>query len=153
MSIDASTFTSEPLVDVEKKVSKYPEVPADYPFTPIWQLSEAERAHIPSDQLEELELLSTVMVKLWSEGDRDFVSGHLSNETFYPKYPDVAYVKWDQYEEPDGTISRYVGRVLTTSDNDSDAIMEQLNNGKIPIEIRIIDYNSGGIDINEFLSK
>ncbi len=133
---------------------EYPEVPADYPFhTPIWQLSEAEWAHIPSDQLEGLELLSMVMVKLWSEGDHDFTGGTISNGTFYPLYPDVAYVEWNQYEEPDGTIYRYVSRVLTTSDNDSDVIMEQLNNGETPIGIRIVDYKSAGIDPYEFLSK
>ena len=133
---------------------EYPEVPDDYPFnTPIWQRSEAERAHIPPEQLREHELLSMVMVKLWSEGDHDFTGGTISNGTFYPLYPDVAYVEWDQNEEPDGTIYRYVGRVLTTSGNDIDAIMEQLNNGEIPEGIRIVDYKSGGIDPYELLSK
>ncbi len=133
---------------------EYPEIPDDYPFnTPIWQRSEAARAHIPPEQLEERILLNMVMVKLWSEGDHDFTAAVIENGIFYPIYPDVAYVAWNQYEAPDGTIHQYVSEVLTTSDNDSDKIMDQLNNGEIPEGIRIVDYKSAGIDPYEFLSK
>ena len=133
---------------------EYPEIPDDYPFnTPIWQRSEAARTHIPPEQLEERILLNMVMVKLWSEGDHDFTAAVIENGIFYPIYPDVAYVAWDQYEAPDGTIHQYVSEVLTTSDNDSDKIMDQLNNGEIPEGIRIVDYKSAGIDPYEFLSK
>ena len=149
----SSTFSSEPLVDVAEKVSKYPKVPDDYPFIPIWQRPAAERARIPPGQLEELELLSMVMVKLWSEGDHDFTAAVIENGTFYPIYPDVAYVEWDQNEEPDGTIYRYVGSVLTSGENDSDAIMDQLNKGETPAGIRIVNYQSAGIDPYEFLSR
>ena len=153
LSTDASTFISEPLVDVEEKTSKYPKVPDDYPFTLIWRRSEAERAHIPPDRLEEQELLSMVMVKLWSEGDHNFTGGVIENGIVYPVYPDVAYVEWEEYEEPDGTISRYVGTILTSSANDSDEIMDQLNNGETPAGVRIVDYQLAGIDPYEFLSK
>ena len=132
---------------------EYPEVPEDYPHKVLWQRSEAERARIPSEHLEEQELLSMIMVKLWSEGNHDFTGGVIENGTFYPLYPDVAYVEWEEYKEPDGTIHRYVGGVLTTSPNDSDKIMDQLSNGKTPEGIRIVDYQSAGIDPYEFLSE
>ena len=132
---------------------KYPEVPEDYPHKVLWQRSEAERAQIPPEQLGELELLGMVMVKLWSEGDRDLAGGVITNGTFYPLYSDVAYVEWDQNEAPDGTVYRYVSRVLTGGGNDSDSIMDQLNNGETPAGIRIVDYQSAGIDPYEFLSK
>ena len=132
---------------------EYPQVPDDYPYNVPWYRSEADRAQIPPDLLEEQELLSMVMVKLWNEGDHDFTGGVIENGTFYPLYPDVAYVEWDEYKEPEGTISRYVGGVLTTSGNDIDAIMDQLNNGEAPEGIRIVDYKSAGIDPYEFLSK
>ena len=45
-----------------------------------------------------------------------------------------AYVEWDQT-------------------NDSDAIMEQLNKGETPAGVRIVDYQSAGIDPYEFLSR
>ena len=131
---------------------EYPEVPEDYPFnTPIWLRSEAERAQRPPNHLEERILLDMVMVKLWSEGDHNFTAAVIENGTFYPIYPDVAYVAWDEYIAPDGTIHRYVSEVLTTSDNDSDVIMDQLNNGVTPIGIRIVDYQSAGIDPYTFL--
>ena len=150
---DVFTFTPEPLVDAEEETSKYPSVPADYPFTPIWQRSEEERAQIPPERLEAQELLSMAMVKLWSEGDYDFTDGVITNGAFYPLYPDVAYVEWDEREAPDGTIYWSVGNVLTTSRNDSSKIMDQLNNGKIPEGIRIVDYKSAGIDPYQLLSK
>ena len=133
---------------------EYPKVPDDYPFnTPIWQRPEEEQARIPPEQLEKRILLNMAMVKLWSGGDHDFTAAVIENGTFYPIYPDVAYVEWEQYKESDGTIYRYVGSVLTSSENDSDAIMEQLNKGETPAGIRIVDYQSAGIDPYEFLSK
>ena len=139
LSTDATI--SELLVAAEEETSKYPPVPEGYPFTPVWLRSETERAQIPQDQLEEQELLSMVMVKLWSEGDHDFTGGVITNGTFYPLYPDVAYVEWEQHQEPDGTIHRYASNVLTGGGNDSSAIMDQLNNGETPSGIRIVDIN------------
>lgn len=153
-SADAFTSTPEPLVDEDQENSKYPKVPDNYPFnTPIWLRSETEQAHIPPEHFEEQILLDMVMVKLWSEGNHSFTAAVIENGTFYPIYPDVAYVAWEQYEAPDGTIHRYVSEVLTTSDNDSDKIMDQLNNGETPAGIKIVDYQSAGIDPHELLSK
>ena len=133
---------------------EYPEVPDDYPFnTPIWLRSETERTQIPPEHFEEQILLDMVMVKLWSEGNHDFTAAVIENGIFYPIYLDVAYVAWEQYEAPDGTIHRYVSEILTTSDNDSDKIMDQLNNGETPARIKIVDYQSAGIDPYEFLSR
>ena len=131
----------------------YPQVPDDYPYNVPWQRSEAERVQIPQDQLEEQELLSMIMVKLWSEGDHDFTGGVITNGTFYPLYPNVVYVEWEQHQEPDGTIHRYASNVLTGGGNDSSVIMDQLNNGKTPPGIRIVDYQSAGIDPYQFLLK
>ncbi len=131
LSTDAFTIP-EPLVDAEEKTSKYPPVPDDYPFTPIWLRSEAERAQIPPDRFEAQELLSMAMIKLWNEGDRDITGSSFENGTFYPKYPDVAYVKWEERKGPDSTISRYASRVIASNSDWSDVIMDQLNNGKTP---------------------
>ena len=139
LSTDATI--SELLVEAEEKTSKYPPVPDGYPFTPIWLRSKAERAQIPQDQLEEQERLSIAMVNLWNKGDHDFTGGVITNGTFYPLYPDVAYVEWEQHQEADGTTYWYVSSVLTGSGNDSNAIMDQLNNGETPPGIRIVDTN------------
>ncbi len=153
LSTDAFTPTSEPLVDAEEDNSKYPRVPDDYPFTPIWLRSEAERAQIPQEHLEAQELLDMAMVKLWSEGDHSFTGGVITNGTFYPLYPDVAYVEWEQSEESDGTIYWYASNVLAGGGSDSSAIMDQLNNGETPAGIRIVDYQSAGMDPYQLLSN
>ena len=132
---------------------EYPEVPKDYPRQVFWQRPAAERAQLPSVLVREQELLSMVMVKLWSEGNRDFTGGVIENGIFYPLYPDVAYVEWVQNKEPDGTIYRYASSVLTSGPNDSRKIMDQLNNGETPEGIRIVDYKSAGIDPYDFLSR
>ena len=133
---------------------EYPQVPDDYPFnTPIWLRSETEQTQIPPEHFEEQILLDMVMVKLWSEGNHSFTAAVIENGTFYPIYPEVAYVKWEQGEASDGTIYRYVGSVLTSDENDSDAIMDQLNKGETPAGIRIVDYQSVGMDPYEFLSR
>ena len=81
------------------------------------------------------------MINLWNKGDHDFTGGVITNGTFYPLYPDVAYVEWEQHQEPDGTSYWYVSSVLTGSGNDSGTIMDQLNNGETPPGIRIVDIN------------
>ncbi len=140
-SLSTDATIPELLVEAEEKTSKYPPVPDGYPFTPIWLRSKAERAQIPQDQLEEQERLSIAMINLWNKGDHDFTGGVINNGTFYPLYPDVAYVEWEQYQEPDGTSYWYVSGVLTGGGNDSSAIMDQLNNGETPPGIRIVDIN------------
>ena len=132
---------------------EYPQVPDDYPFPVVWLLPEEEKLQIPQSIFENMVLMDRAQIKLWKSGDHDFVGAHLSNEIFFPKYSDVAYVKWDEHEKPDGTIYRSVSRVLTSGENDNDMIMDQLNNGETPPGIKIVDIAEAGIDINEFLSK
>ncbi len=134
---------------MDDKTSEYPKVPEDYPFLVAWLLPEEEKLQIPQDIFENMVLLSRAMIKLWEEGDRDFVSGHLSNETFYPEYPDVAYVEWEEYEKSDGIIDRRISDVRATNEK----IMKQIRNGETPPGIKIVDIAEAGIDINEFLSK
>lgn len=132
---------------------EYPEVPEDYPFPVVWLLPEAEQLQIPQVIFENMVLMDRAQIKLWKSGDHDFVGAHLANGTFYPKYPDVAYVEWDEHEKPDGTIYRSVSRILTSGQNDGDTIMDQLNKGEIPEGIKIVDVEEAGIDINGFLSQ
>ena len=128
---------------------EYPQVPDGYPFDVIWQRSEEEKAQIAPVIFENLVLLNRAMIKLWERGDRDFVGAHLSNEIFYPKYPDVVYVEWEEHEKPDGTIHKRISDVIATDGE----IMKQIRNGETPPGIRIVDVEEAGIDINEFLSK
>lgn len=98
-------------------------------------------------------LLDRAQIKLWKNGAHDFVGAHLGNEIFFPKYPDIAYVYWDEHENPDGTTYRYASRVIVSGSVRSDVIIDQLNSGEIPEGIKIVDVEDVGININEFLLK
>ncbi len=131
----------------------YPEVPDDYPYPVSWLLPEERKLQIPSVIFENMVLMDRAQIKLWKSGDHDFVGASLTNEIFFPKYPGVVYVYWEEHEKPDGTIYRVVHDIVTSGRNDDDTIIDQLNNGEIPEGIKIVDAKEVGIDINEFLSK
>ena len=106
---------------------------------------------MPSRVFEGLVLLHRVLIKLWNEGDHDFVSGSLEkNGKVYPLYRDVVYVTWRESKRPDGTIQRRIGRFLSAY---NEAIFEQLQNDEIPEGVKLVEYHSAGIDPHEFLSK
>ena len=134
---------------MEHEPREYPEVPDGYPFAVIWLLPEEEKSQIPQVIFKNLVLMDRAMIRLWEEGNRDFVGAHLANGIFYPKYPDVVYVEWDEYEKPDGTIGKRISGIIAADE----AIMKQIHNGKTPPGIRIVDLEEAGIDINEFLLK
>lgn len=128
---------------------EYPEVPDDYPFPVVWLRPEEEKLQIPQVIFENMVLMDRAQIKLWKSGDHYFVGAHLTNRTFYPKYPDVAYVEWEEYEKPDGTIDKRVSNVITTDGE----VMKQIRNGETPPGIKIVDVEEVGIDIHEFLSQ
>lgn len=138
-------FVSEDTEMIEES-NEYPEVPPDFPFSVVWTVPEEQRAQIPPVLFEELELMSLVMIKLWNEGDRDFAGAFMSNGRVYPTYPDVAYVKWEETEEPG---ERRISEVSTVHGS----ISEQLLNGVIPPGIEIVDQDTSGIDPHAFLSQ
>ena len=106
----------------------YPEVPADYPFTPFWfrYQEDPERydAKYDTEMLKSKELLSRVMVKAWTEGIRDFTggSGSLTTGKYYLHIPNAIYVEYGEpYENEDGTfttpISSYTGGSVISHPN------------------------------------
>ena len=131
----------------------YPEVPDDYPYPVSWLLPEERKLQISETIFENMVLMDRAQIKLWKSGDHDFVGASRTNEIFFPKYPGVVYVYWEEHEKPDGTIYRVVHDIVTSGRNDDDTIIDQLNNGEIPEGIKIVDAKEVGININEFLSK
>lgn len=130
----------------------YPEVPADYPFTPFWfdYHKDPERydAKHDTEMLKSRELLSRVMVKAWTEGTRGFTggSGSLTTGKYYLHFPNTIYVEYGEpFLNDDGTvttpISSYTGgNVYLTH--------EQMLKGEIPSGVRVIE---GGYDPYEYL--
>ena len=124
----------------------YPEVPAGFPFSLVWEAPEEQLAQMPSVLFEELELMGLVMIKLWNEGDQGFSGAFMSDGKVYPTYSDVAYVKWDKSEES-GEWS--INEVITVDSS----VSEQLLNGIFPPGIEIVDQDSAGINPHAFLSQ
>ena len=131
----------------------YPEVPADYPFTPFWlrYQEDPERydAKYGTEFLKSRELLNRIMVKAWTEGIRDFTGGsfELTTGKYYLHFPNAIYVEYDEpYENEDGTfttpISSYTGGNVHLTP-------EQMRKGEIPSGVRVIEGD--GYDPYEYL--
>jgi hypothetical protein len=121
----------------------YPEVPEDYPSKVSWN------RHYPdaTDEVRrELELISRVLVKLWTDGDKNFRGGSTYKGKIYPHYNDTVYVQ-HKYKMIDGKMVKYATRAKSgprVSYNVSD-----LDNP--PPHLRILDLDSSGIDPYQFL--
>ena len=127
-----------------KKIER-PEVPPDLPFAIVWLRPEEKTARI--DELTERELLGLVLVKKWNEGDRDFVGVSMYGGKVYLYYPNVVYVKWEDTQLPDGTLTKYASKI---SGGDS-TITDQVREGTLPPGVQVLDMDSSGIDPYEYL--
>lgn len=142
----------------------YPEVPADYPLTIPWQLTEEFIANLEVALAESLrrrgvtftehrkngELMARVGIKLWNEGR--YITGMTSSDQtglFYPNEPDVLYVEWDETILPNGEVRRYMSHGIGSAFSELSFAAQQ---GREPIpnwlEIRSLEE---GIDPYEFL--
>ena len=130
-----------------KKIER-PQVPPDFPFAVVW-LHPKEKA-VSINELTQRELWGLVMVKKWNEGDRDFVGTSMDMDTgkVYLYYPNVVYVKWEDTQLPDGTITKYVSDI---SGGDS-TIRDQVSEGILPPGVLVLDMDSWGIDPYAYLS-
>ena len=148
---DTDIFLEKVTETQEVRVSRfglgiYPEIPQDYPDQDIW-----DRLEDISDPIhgKRVELIDRVRIKLWKQGTKT-VGGSYSAKTHrvYPSIPDVAYVRWKYFEEPDGTLSRFASFV---SGGPGPAAEAYFDRGEIPPGITVIPYDEAGIDPYTFL--
>lgn len=121
----------------------YPEVPEDYPSKVSWN------RHYPdaTDEVRrELELISRVLVKLWTDGDKNFRGGSTHKGRVYPHYNDTVYVRY-KYGMVDGKWTKY--GVRAKSGPQVSYNMSDLDNP--PSHLRVLDLDSSGIDPYQFL--
>lgn len=133
-----------------KKIER-PQVPPDFPFPVVWLQPKEKTVRI--NELTQRELWGLVMVKKWNEGDRDFIGTSMDMDTgkVYLNYPNVVYVKWEDTQLPDGTITKYVSEI-SGSDN---TIRDQVKAGILPPGVLVLDMedmDASGIDPYEYLS-
>ena len=126
-----------------KKIER-PQVPPDIPFAIVW-LQPKNTA--PLSELSERELAGLVLVKKWTEGDRDFVGFAIHDGKVYLSYPNVVYVKWEETQLPDGTLTKYASEI---SGGDG-TITDQVREGILPPGVLVLDMDSSGIDPYAYL--
>ena len=71
----------------------FPEIPEGFPsgLRPVWLYPDYQKG-----DMHEHEMIYQVLIKLWNQGDHDFVNGIYDHDhkKVYPLYPDVMYVEW-----------------------------------------------------------
>ena len=158
-AIEVETFVEEELVAHEEPpepqrmslfgFGAYPEIPPDYREPDVWERIEELAITDPSGA-ERQELMARVCIKLWQQGHyAEGVVYKSKTGLIYPLYPNTAYIKWDVWEEADGTLSRFPARVL--GGHGIDGYEEDFAEGIIPPHITVIDYEDAGIDPYQFL--
>ena len=141
----------------------FPEMPDGFPFTPVW----LEYPNYQKGDKHDHELISRVLIKLWNQGDHDFVNGVHENGKVYPLYNDVMYVEWDTriIDGPDGPIEfNYIASSLGTHARDDIEENYLVSGGLFTIEemisgayktkypnLKLVDYQSAGYDPATFL--
>lgn len=130
----------------------YPQVPSDFPEDPIWEEDmEANISQFGSEAMKEAELMDRVLIQLWNQGHRATSASKHSNGLVYPSFPNTVFVRWDYIEEEDGTITRYARRISSGAEV-SDSDLNDLGEGIIPPGIKVLDYDSDGINPYTFLN-
>ncbi len=117
----------------------YPELPDDYPSKVDWTSRNSAQA----------ELLTRVLVKLWTEGEKNFRGGGTHNGKVYPWYHNTIYVKIVEIENADGEIVARSVTKMSGPSVDWSRVDDWLNP---PSHIRILDLDSSGIYPYEYLN-
>ena len=130
-----------------KKIER-PQVPPDFPFPVVWLHPKEKSVRI--DELTQRELWGLVMVRKWNEGNR-FVGTSMDPDTgkVYLYYPNVVYVKWEDTELPDGTLTKYASEI--SGPGGGSTISDQVREGTLPPGVQVLDMDSSGIDPYAYL--
>lgn len=123
----------------------YPNVPEDYPSTVAW---ERDQTYLPEELRPRSELLSRVLVQLWTSGKKDFRGGSTHNGKVYPHYHDTVYVRFAETRVPNGEIVRYPARIKSGPSvkyTEADLLDP-------PPYLRVLDLDSSGIDPYQYLN-
>ena len=140
----------------------FPEVPDGFPsgLTPVW-------IKFPNYQKGDMythEMIYRVLIKLWNQGDHNFVNGVYQDDNgrVYPLYRDVVYIEWGEFvsEDPDEEAVRFPRFALATHAREPGGLgelftVEELTSGvyktKYP-NVTFVDYGSAGYDPVTFLN-
>ena len=124
----------------------FPKVPADYPYGITWRDMEYYE-RLPSYKERRFELMERVLVKLWSEGIRNFEGASIENDKVYPHFFNTYYIIVEEREAPDGTLEPFITRIKGGSPSPAD--IDLLNP---PPHIQVLDFETTGIDPYQYLN-
>ena len=147
-------------VPLSSETGDFPEVPDGFPsdLTPVWiQFPDYEKG-----DMYEHEMVYRVLIKLWNQGDHNFVNGVYKddNSRVYPLYPDVVYLEWGEAVNEEGQVIRFPRSTIATHAREPGATgelftTEELLSGayktKYP-DLKMIEYADAGYDPQTFLN-
>ncbi|MYB93441.1 hypothetical protein F4054_23145 [Candidatus Poribacteria bacterium] len=142
--------------DIEEGVaSDFPEIPEGFPenLTPVW----VQYPNYQKGDMYNHEMIDRVLIKLWNQGDHDFVNGvyNHNNNKVYPLYYDMIYAEWDEItvETPDGPITQKLLTHWLSADKffTPEEVITGIYATKYP-GAEFVDFATAGYDPETFLS-
>ena len=149
----ANAFLPDDFVSEEEPVEDVPVSP--YGFGPYPELPEGWPADTFPAPSAEFELMARVEIKLLSQGVT-VTGSNMENGRIYPAIKGTVYVKWKEYDRPDGTV-RYISEIVSTGEDGARLHAIRLEKGRsltaedIPTDIKLVSFEGGGIDPYQFL--
>ena len=130
----------------------YPKIPSDFPerYRPIWTHGVINLAGLPEEIKEHKrveELMYRIRIKLWNDGRTDITSISL-DPTTNKVYPFTANTVVVGYEGT-GAAKRVFS--ISADPNFSQDLIIRIQSGEKPPGIQIIDKDTGGFNVYEFL--
>ncbi len=128
----------------------YPEVPADYFREPSWI---KYPNGVPGHAAGPFEIMDRVLIKLWNQGHKNITgASYAPGGKVYPYYANTAYVSYgEKIILPDGNVYQSIS--VVSSGPDIAPFAKQISEGNTPAHIKLIDYDSAGIDPHIFLKE
>lgn len=153
----ADTFLPDDMGSEEKVHADFPMTPEGFPMTPVWD--DDMFPNYQKGDMHDHEMIYRVLIKLWNQGDHDFINGFLDSDNgrVYPLYPDTLYVSWKKRtvrspDNPPRTI-RVPSTLLGT--HDRNFTLEEMHiiglEASYP-EIKFVEKHTAGYDPETFLT-
>ena len=119
---------------------------------PIWIRNPNFEA-APDHAQRPFELMDRVLIKLWKQGHPNITGASISMKDgkVYPHYANTAYIQYEEVTTPDGVVHRFVTKIK--GGPDIARFSKQIRDNNTPAHIKLIDYDSAGIDPYIFLNE
>ena len=133
----------------------FPDIPDGFSMTPVW--ADHRFPNYQKGDMPRHETLYRVLIKLWNQGDHDFINGVIDHQNgrVYPLYPDVFYVKWKKevIGPPDNPITVRVPGTLVGTHNPNFSVEDFLFGiERLYPELTFIEEHTAGYDPETFLT-